>query len=80
MPSLLPLMLFITEGFRTFSGKISQRLSDPEASMVKQAEEFKKRDTYICAALVICYFVLFLISYIGFMIPGVIGDVSFCSI
>ena len=70
MPSLLPLMLFITEGFRSFSAKLSARLADPEAGAAKWAEEQKKRDNYICAALVLCYFALFLISYIGFMIPG----------
>jgi len=70
MPSLLPLMLFITEGYRNLSARLSGRLTDPEASVVKQSEEFRKRDTYVCAALIICYFVLFLISYIGFLIPG----------
>lgn len=70
MPSLIPLMLFITEGFRVFSARLSSRITDPEASAVQQAAELKKRDTYLCAALVLCYFILFLISYFGFLIPG----------
>ena len=70
MPSLLPIMLFVTEGFRTFSRRFSARLIDPAADRSIRLAEIKKRDDVLCAALIIAYVVLCLISYFGYLIPG----------
>ena len=70
MPSLVPIMLFVTEGFRTLSRRFSAKLADPSMDRVSKLAEQKKRDDVLCIVIIICYFVLCLISYFGYLLPG----------
>lgn len=70
MPSMVPLMLFVAEGFRTVSRRFTAKLADPEMDRVSRLAEQKKRDDVLCVALISFYFVLCLISYFGYLIPG----------
>lgn len=70
MPSLLPLMIIITEGFRILSWRFTMKVSDPTMNRADRLADIKRRDVIFCAACSCFYLVLFFISYLGFLLPG----------
>ena len=70
MPSLLPIMLMITEGFMILSRRIANGMMDPGITTDERFDAQKKRGLMAVSLIIAIYLAFFLISYFGFMLPG----------
>ena len=70
MPSLLPLMLFITDGYRIISLKIARKSTDPAMTKEERAETIKRTGMTLSLTVASIYLVFFLISYFAYLLPS----------